>query len=321
MEKINDFIQIFNSMELEKYYSFEEKEFVAKYFYNLFEELSKMKIIDNGEKRELSEIEKFLFMYINITSKVKDHLDNGNDTSNDIVGSILTNTAVCQGYTRIMQFICNELSIPFLYKLTQGASGLHGNFQVIVKDNNGIEHCLHCDSYIDAPDNENDTITFNATLISANDMNNYHNHQDPTDEFLFWNIVDGKSVEEKKKQLESLGTVELITGISLDEAVKDHYDILKKQIIDLNRFFNCEIGSLKTRQDILRAYQIMKDYYDKTNVSIDRDELYDMVRHIYISYNVSILNMSNEEAIENAEEKINKQIENTKKKHKEKWVK
>ena len=65
----------------------------------------------------------------------------------------------------------------------------------------------------------------------------------------------------------------------------------------------------------------MKDYYDKTNVSIDRDELYDMVRHIYISYNVSILNMSNEEAIENAEEKINKQIENTKKKHKEKWVK
>ena len=32
MEKINNFIQIFNSMELEKYYSFEEKEFVAKYF-------------------------------------------------------------------------------------------------------------------------------------------------------------------------------------------------------------------------------------------------------------------------------------------------
>lgn len=321
MEKINNFIQIFNSMELEKNYSFEEKEFVAKYFYNMFEELSKMRIIDNGEKRELSEVEKFLFMYINITSKVKDHVDNNNATSNDIIGSILTNTAVCQGYTRIMQFICNELSIPFLYKLTQGVSGLHGNFQVIVKDNNGVEHCLHCDSYIDAPDDENDTITFNATLISANDMNNYHNYQNPSSEFLFWDIVHGESVEKKKEQIESLGLIEELNGMSLEEATKNHYNDLKQQIINLSSFIQCEIGDLETRQDILNAYQIMKSYYDKTNLSIDRDELYDMIKKIYVSYNIIILNMSNVEAVKNAEEKINKQIENTVAKHKEKWIK
>lgn len=317
MDKINEFIQIFNSMELEKNYSFEEKEFVAQYFCNLFNDLSKMSIIENGKKRELSEVEKFLFMYINVASKIKDHISNNNATSNDIVGSILTNTAVCQGYTRIMQFICNELSIPFLYKLTVGSAGMHGNFQVIVKDNNGIEHCLHCDSYIDAPENEHDTITFNATLISANDMNNYHNHQEPSSEFLFWDIVQGESLEEKKIRLDSISFLDEFSGTTVD----DHYNSLKRDIISLNKFFNCKIGNIETREDILNAYQIMKDYYDKINLSIDRDELYDMIRKIYVSYNIVILNMSNEEAVKKAEETINKQIENTNKKHKANWTK
>ena len=118
-------------------------------------------------------------------------------------------------------------------------------------------------------------------------------------------------MERKKKILESLTIVEQIRGENLEEAINNHYESLKKQIIDLNRFFNCEIGSLETRQDILRAYQTMKDYYLKTNIVMDRDELYDIIRQIYISYNVSILNMNKEEAIKNADEKINKQIENT----------
>lgn len=320
MKDINYFIEKLILTDSENKYTTEEIQYAAKYFCDLFDKLSRMYIVENSSKRELSEIEKFLFMYINVTSKLKDH--NDVNTSHDIIGSILTNKAVCQGYTRIMQFICDELSIPFLYKTTEGPFGAHGNFEVIVKDISCLEHCLHCDSFIDAPENENDTITFNATLILANDMNNYHNHQDPSSEFLFWELaVSDTDLESKKSSLESLSIIEQFRGDNLEDAINNHYESLKKQIVHLNRFFKCEIGALETRQDILRAYQIMKDYYSKVNMPIEREELYNMIRQIYISYNIFILNMNSDEAIKNAEETINKQVENTQIKHREKWVK
>lgn len=65
----------------------------------------------------------------------------------------------------------------------------------------------------------------------------------------------------------------------------------------------------------------MKDYYSKVNMPIEREKLYNMIRQIYISYNIFILNMNSDEAIKNAEETINKQVENTQIKHREKWVK
>ena len=126
MKGINYYIDKLNIIDFEKKYTADEIQDAAKYFYDLFDKLSKMYIIENNSKRELSEIEKFLFMYINITSKVKDHDDK--NISHDIIGSILTNKAVCQGYTSVMQFICDELSIPFLYKTTEGPYGPHGNF-------------------------------------------------------------------------------------------------------------------------------------------------------------------------------------------------
>ena len=181
---------------------------------------------------------------------------------------------------------------------------------------------MHCDSFLDAPEDENDTITFNATLISANDMNNYHNHQDPSSEFLFWELaVSDTDLESKKASLESLSIIEQIRGDNLQDTINNHYESLKEQIVHLNSFFKCEIGSLETRQDILKAYQIMKDYYSKVNMSIEREKLYNMIKQIYISYNISILNLSIEEAKNNAEEIINKQIENTQNKHREKWLK
>ena len=96
---------------------------------------------DNNECRDLSELEKFLYMYINIISIMKD--DEDKNTSHDIIGTILTQKAMCQGYSTIMEFICKELSIPFLYKRTE-VNGItsHGNFQVILKDKDNIKHCL-----------------------------------------------------------------------------------------------------------------------------------------------------------------------------------
>lgn len=319
MKDINYYVEKLNSWNLNNNYTTEEIQYAANFFYTLFDELSKMHITENDVERDLSETEKFLFMYINITSKIKDHDDN--NTSHDIIGSILTNKAVCQGYTSIMNFICNELSIPFLYKSTEGEFGAHGNFQVIVKDKDGYKHCLHCDSYIDAPDDENDTITFNATLISANDMNNYHNHQDPSSEFLFWELaINDIDLESKKEALESISFIEQLRQEKTDDIINNHYKSLKNDLIELNKFFKCEIGTLETREDILRAYQIMKEYYNRINNPFEREELYEMIKQLYISYNEIILNMNTEDAINKATEIIEKQIENTQKKHNEKWT-
>ena len=87
MKSISYYVEKINSLNSENKYNSNEIQYVANYFYNLFDELSKMRIIEDGNNRELSEIEKFLFMYINITSKEKDHDDN--NTSHDIIGSIL----------------------------------------------------------------------------------------------------------------------------------------------------------------------------------------------------------------------------------------
>lgn len=224
----NYFINKLKELEFSSNYSEEQIEYVAEYFCILFSNLDKLKMEDNNECRDLSELEKFLYMYINIISIMKD--DEDKNTSHDIIGTILTKKAMCQGYSTIMEFICKELSIPFLYKRTE-VNGIrsHGNFQVILKDKDNIKHCLHCDPYIDSPSNTNDTITFNATLISADDINNYHNKQFPSggygDVVLFWNIsLDNKSIEEIKES-------QLILLVQLKKCKLNYLEKLKKILL------------------------------------------------------------------------------------------
>ena len=237
MKDINYYLEKMNEIDFEKNYTDNTKLDVSKYFYKLFDDLSKMYIVNSYQKRELSQLEKFFYIYINITSMVKDH--NDDNTSHDVIGSISTGKAVCQGYSNIMKFICNELSIPFLYKNMEGPFGAHGNFQVILEDSDGIKHCLHCDPYIDSPDDLDDTITFNATLISANDINNYQNHQEPSSNYLFWEFVnDTYDFESKKRLLESLSIIEEFSDKKLEDVIDKHYQNLKEDIIELNKFFN-----------------------------------------------------------------------------------
>lgn len=320
MKTIDYFQNKMNEIDRFNTYSKEQKDYVANYFYSLFSKLSKMTVTENNSIRELCELEQFLFMYINILNLIKDKDDN--NTSHDIIGSIITGQAVCEGYTKIMQFICEELSLPFLYQMTTSSSGPHGNFQVIVKDKQGLEHCLHCDSYIDAKEHDNDTITFNATLIPAEDMNNYCNFQEPSSEFLFWDFVlYNRSLEQEREKLEKLTFIEKIQGEQLDQAIESHYKLLSEQICSLNQFFRCNIVSLQTHNDILEAYQLMNNYYHSINIPISREELYSIIKQLYISYNIIIMQMDNVQAIYLSSSEIDSQKQNSEKKHSNKWLK
>lgn len=324
----NYFINKLNELEFSSNYSENQIEQVAEYFCNLFINLDKLKIKDNDKCRDLSELEKFLYMYINVISIPKDEEDK--NTSHDIIGTILTQKAMCQGYSTIMDFICKELSIPFLYKRTE-VNGItsHGNFQVILKDKDNIKHCLHCDPYIDSPSNQNDTITFNATLISADDINNYHNIQSPSpswgDIVLFWDIsIYNKSIEEIKKENDSIKTIEKMqsefSGETEEDIINSHYIKLKQQVIELNKFFRCDISNIETKSEVLLAYQKLKTYYENNINEISREEIFSLIRNIYISHFVFVDNNNYQEAEEKANELLSKQIENTNLKKKEHWI-
>lgn len=325
----NYFINKLNKLEFSSNYSKDQIEQVAEYFYTLFSNLDKLKLKDNDKYRDLSELEKFLYMYINIISIPKDEEDK--NTSHDIIGTLLTQKAMCQGYSTIMKFICEELSIPFLYKRTE-VNGItsHGNFQVILKDKDNIKHCLHCDPYIDSPSNQNDTITFNATLIPANDINNYHNKQFPSggygDVALFWNIsLDNKSIEEIKETIDSVSTIEKmqieLSGETEENIINSHYVKLREEIIELNKFFSCNIGNMENKNEILLAYQKLKNYYEDNINEISREEIISLIRNIYISHFVFVDNNNYQQAEEKSNELLSKQIENTNTKRKEHWTK
>lgn len=325
----NYFINKLKELECSPNYTEEQINKVAEYFYILFNNLDKLKIKDNDNYRDLSELEKFIYMYINVISITKDEEDK--NTSHDIIGTILTQKAMCQGYSSIMKFICEELSIPFLYKRTEvNGTTSHGNFQVILKDIDNTIHCLHCDPYIDSPSNQNDTITFNATLISANDINNYHNKQFPSggygDTVLFWNIsLDNKSIEEVKEINDSVSMFEKmqieIYGQTEESIINSHYIKLKKSIIELNKFFKCDLGNMESKSEILFAYQKLKTCYENNINELSRDEIFSLIKNIYISHYIFIDNNDYQKAEEKSNKLLFKQIENTNLKKKEHWKK
>lgn len=325
----NYFIIKLNELESSSNYSRNQIEKVAEYFCNLFGNLDKLKIKDKDEYRDLSELEKFIYMYINIISIVKD--DEDKNTSHDIIGTILTQKAMCQGYSTIMEFICKELSIPFLYKRTEvNEITSHGNFQVILKDKDNITHCLHCDPYIDSPSNQSDTITFNATLISADDINNYHNKQFPSggcgDIVLFWDIsLNNKSIDEIKEENDSVSMIEKIQielyGQTEENIINLHYIKLKESIIELNKFFKCDVGNMGSKNKILLAYQKLKDYYENNINALSREKIFSLIKNIYISHFIFVNNINYQDAEKKSIELLSKQIENTNLKKKEHWIK
>ena len=100
------------------------------------DKLNNMRIYENSIPRKLNNLELFVAIYEFVANRV--YVEQ--DTSHDIIGTLITNKGVCQGYCQLMSFLCESFNIPFLYKHTEtfdenrNPLGSHGNFEVIVQD-------------------------------------------------------------------------------------------------------------------------------------------------------------------------------------------
>lgn len=129
------------------------------------------------------------------------------------------------------------------------------------------------------------------------------------------------TVEEKKEQLDSLSFLEKLRNESEETAIKKHYEYLKNNILELNKFFRIELEELDSNDKIINAYRTLKEYYSYINVPIDREVIYSHINKLLVDVNIAIRNINVTEAVLYAENDLNKIIEETKLRYKTKWIK
>lgn len=204
------YLQFLKKYGLLDKYSDEEINKAYEILMIFFTKLESMKVIYDGKERQLSQIEEFILIYDFVSNRI--YKEKEDKRSQDIVGALIDGEAVCQGFTQLMEFICDIKKIPFLYKHVDALDenenwiGPHGNFQVIIRDDNNFEHCLHCDPTIDCPKSEDDILGYNAMLIATDEINNYYHTQVPSGSdvatALLWDIgIKNLVVKDIKKKM------------------------------------------------------------------------------------------------------------------------
>ena len=281
-------------------YSTEEIRKAVEMIKRFIGRLENCRIEENGKQRKLSQVEEFALIYDYVSNrKYAEKAD-----SHSIVGALNSGYSVCEGFTKLSEVLCALRGIPFLYKHVTTGYGVdeHGNFQVIVSDNNGIKHCLHCDPTIDClkdpksdpeilPAEEKDTFTYNAFLIETKSIKDYCKRQEPSpgslSTSLFWKIaVDDQSPEELKKELEDVSDEKMIIpsmmGQSKQDVINSEYARIRDGIADVSDFFGMETPNLDSNEQVLEAYKMLFKRYEKLDIPIDRNELFDSIRKVYI---------------------------------------
>ena len=250
-------------------YTDEELSKAAIQIKEFLDKLNNMVIYENDIPRRLNNLEEFVAIYEFVANRV--YVEQ--DTSHDLIGTLITNQGVCQGYCQLMSFLCESFNIPFLYKKTEtfdenkNPISSHANFEVIVQDENGVNHCLHCDPTIDSPKNETDTLGFNAFLIQDNDINRYYHKQIPSGSSIsafYNNFLSEQSFEQSISLLTQVTSIEQMISVKTEEEIiNSHFTTLKNNLVELNRFFrlNIDFNNLDNDQ-LIGAYRAMYEYYN-----------------------------------------------------------
>ena len=250
-------------------YTDEELSKAAIQIKEFLDKLNNMVIYENDIPRRLNNLEEFVAIYEFVANRV--YVEQ--DTSHDLIGTLITNQGVCQGYCQLMSFLCESFNIPFLYKKTEtfdenkNPISSHANFEVIVQDENGVNHCLHCDPTIDSPKNETDTLGFNAFLIQDNDINRYYHKQISSGNSIsafYNNFLSEQSFEQSISLLTQVTSIEQMISVKTEEEIiNSHFTTLKNNLVELNRFFrlNIDFNNLDNDQ-LIGAYRAMYEYYN-----------------------------------------------------------
>ncbi len=268
-------------------YTDEQLTFAATQIYNFLGKLNNMLIYENNLPRKLNNLELFAALYEFVANRI--YVEQ--DTSHDLIGTLITNKGVCQGYCQLMSFLCETFNIPFLYKRTETYDendiplGSHANFEVIIQDENGFNHCLHCDPTIDSPKNEGDILGYNAFLIQDNDVNRYYHKQIPVGSNIsgFYNNFSSKQTfEQFISSLTQVNPIEKMTsGKTDDEIINNHFNVLKNNLIELNNFFrmNIEFNGIEGNQ-LIDIYRAMYEYYTNISQPFTPEELTKAIKNV-----------------------------------------
>ena len=268
-------------------YTDEELSKAAIQIKEFLDKLNNMVIYENDIPRRLNNLEAFVAIYEFVANRV--YVEQ--DTSHDLVGTLITNQGVCQGYCQLMSFLCESFNIPFLYKNTEtfdenkNLLGSHANFEVIVQDENGVNHCLHCDPTIDSPKNETDTLGFNAFLIQDNDINRYYHKQIPSGSSIsafYNNFLSEQSFEQSISLLTQVNPIEqMISEKTEEEIINSHFTTLKNNLVELNRFFrlNIDFNNLDNGQ-LIGAYRAMYEYYNSIAQPFTPEQLKQAIKNV-----------------------------------------
>lgn len=272
-------------------YADEQLTFAATQIYNFLGKLNNMVIYENNVPRKLNNLELFVAIYEFVANKV--YVEQ--KTSHDLIGTLITNKGVCQGYSQLMSFLCETFNIPFLYKKTEiideneQPDGSHANFEVIVQDENGFNHCLHCDPSIDSPKNEDDILGYNAFLIQDKDINRFYHKQFPSGNSIsvFYNthFSSEQAFEHSISLLTQINPIEqMISGKTDEEIINDHFSVLKNNLIELNKFFrmNIEFNGIEGNQ-LIDIYRAMYEYYTNISQPFTPEELTRAIKNVKTS--------------------------------------
>ena len=285
-------------------YTDEELSKVSIQIKEFLDKLNNMRIYENSIPRKLNNLELLVAIYEFVANRV--YVEQ--DTSHDIIGTLITNKGVCQGYCQLMSFLCESFNIPFLYKHTdtfdenRNPLGSHGNFEVIVQDENGFNHCLHCDPTIDSPKSEEDILGFNAFLIKDSDINRYYHKQIPSGNSIstfYNNFLSEQSFEQSIRLLTQINPIEqMISGKTEEEIINGHFGILKNNLVELNKFFrlNIDFNNLDNDQLIV-AYRAMYEYYNSIAQPFAPEELMQAIKNVKTAEIMYEHNISFEDAL------------------------
>ncbi len=279
------YMEYIHKLNLQDFYSNEEIEKSYESLQKFLGSLNELTI----EGRKLTQFEEFIIIYEFVTNRVYKECDK----SHDIIGVLNGKYAVCQGFTQLMQFICEEKQIPFLYKRVttfdenENYLGSHGNFQVIIKNNDGIECCLHCDSTIDCLKTEDDVMSYNSFLINSRCINDFYHTQIPDAGFnetlLFWDIaIDEVDETIKAEKMKEFSIIDQFNGLTSKEVYNNNIMKLYNQMLSLKDFFGIEISTnIASDKDILIMYRNMYLKYKSMDIKIERTQLYKFIQDIY----------------------------------------
>ena len=250
-------------------YSSKEVEDTIEYIGSFINSLKQMKVIENNEERELNQLE----LFIAINEFVANRVYEDNINSNDVVGVCTNGKAVCEGFCKMTQLLCEQFGIKTLYKHSvpydeqrQPVSEGHGNMEIFIKDKKGNLHCLHYDPTIDSL-KDKDVMTYNATLIPDANIQKYQYIQiwENQNNGTWEDLAEGVSLEDQDQQL---------TPTDMDEILgTDRLGRFRPGLIEMANCMELEYDSdLSTKEQCLELYGKLINKYQQAKLPIDNRE-------------------------------------------------